>query len=361
MVQRLLNGFNIGIVTGSVILLLIFAISWHREKRRLSNGIWFNLFLISFVLDLALLVVVLDYQPLTAVAVVAFILVLVAVGLLFFSLVFLLLWNARIVWKRESHTLANSLTLLLGIGILVLWIINLLPTQRFLPQWLNQLLVVVPMIFFYLLASFYNYLTNLVLYQFNRPGYQQDYIIVLGAGLLQGNRVSPLLGQRIMRAIHYYQKQLIKTGHRAKLIFSGGQGGDETVPEGMAMQKYAIDQGLPAKDALAETMSKTTYENMQFSRVLIEKDSGKPVQDSRMIFATNNYHTFRAGLFAKMAGLPANGIGSKTSKYFLPNAVIREYLAIFMMKKKQHMLIIGGILVLDVAGVLWNLLAKLWS
>lgn len=32
------------------------------------------------------------------------------------------------------------------------------------------------------------------------------------------------------------------------MIFSGGQGGDETVPEGPAMLENAIAHGLPATD-----------------------------------------------------------------------------------------------------------------
>lgn len=41
-------------------------------------------------------------------------------------------------------------------------------------------------------------------------------------------------------------------------------------------------------------------------------------------FTTNNYHLFRAGLFARMAGLKADGIGAKPL-LFLPNAFIRVH------------------------------------
>ena len=47
----------------------------------------------------------------------------------------------------------------------------------------------------------YNFLLNLVLYQITPRRYKQDYLIVLGAGLIDGKKVSRLLGARIDRAI----------------------------------------------------------------------------------------------------------------------------------------------------------------
>lgn len=63
-------------------------------------------------------------------------------------------------------------------------------------------------------------------------------------------------------------------------------------------------------------------------------------------FFTNNYHLFRAGLYAKMAHLNANGVGSTTRFYFLPNATLREFAGIFVMHKKRHFVIIGLIAIL---------------
>ncbi|MFD1672166.1 YdcF family protein [Agrilactobacillus yilanensis] len=354
--NTIVSNLNLILWVWAFISLGIFLASWTYERRRLLNGILFNLCVLSCLLPIGLFVIrSADTRPrLVAVVVVLFAIVAGIVLLLFLSFVFLLLWNARIVWQREAHTVANSLTLILALGIIALWIMNLVAVNRFLPDWMNQLIAILPLIVFYVLASFYNYLTNLFLYQFNRPRYRQDYVIVLGAGLLNGTEVSPLLAQRIDRGLKFYRKQVQKTGVGPKMVFSGGQGGDEKIAEGAAMAKYAIAQGLAPTDVLAETESKNTLENMQFSKALIQKDAGKPASDCRVIFVSNNYHTFRAGIYARLADLKANGIGSKTSKYFLPNAVIREYIAIFMMKKKQHMIVIGTIVGLDVLSLLFN-------
>lgn len=54
------------------------------------------------------------------------------------------------------------------------------------------------------------------------------------------------------------------------LIMSGGKGGDEQIAEGEAMKRYALEQGIPEDRILVEDQSENTYENMLFSRQLIE-------------------------------------------------------------------------------------------
>lgn len=331
---------------------VIFSWRYRRDKVRLSNGLWFSLFFYSFLAMLAVTIFGTNNHPLIIVCGTIFIGFILFLAVLFFLQAFLLLWNAWIMWRHESHTLANMLTLILGIAILVLPFVASAVGNR-VPQPVNTFMTIFPnLVILYVVFWFYNYLTMLVIYQFNRPRLRQDYIIVLGAGLLNGDEVSPLLAQRIMRGLKFYQKQQRRTGHPAVMIFSGGQGGDETVPEGQAMLDYAISQGLPAKAGWAETKSTTTLENMKFSKALI--DQGQ-VKAPRTIFVTNNYHTFRAGMFAKQAGLTADGIGARTARFFLPDAIIREYIAIFMKHKWWHAAATVALLILSVAVVLLDL------
>lgn len=85
----------------------------------------------------------------------------------------------------------------------------------------------VPLILIYLFIVFYNFLTVSFLYQFNRPRYNQDFIVVLGAGLINGETVSPLLAKRINKAIAFYRAQSRATLNPPILLMSGGQGADE--------------------------------------------------------------------------------------------------------------------------------------
>lgn len=66
----------------------------------------------------------------------------------------------------------------------------------------------------------------------------------------------------------------------------------------------------------------------------------------KVIFTSNNYHIFRAGIYAHQAGLKADGIGAKTALYYLPNAFLREYIAIVALHKKRHFIICGLIMAL---------------
>lgn len=331
---------------------VIFSWRYRRDKVRLSNGLWFSLFFYSFLTLLAMTILGTNNHPLIIVCGTIFIGFILLLGVLFFLQAFLLLWNAWIMWRHESHTLSNMLTLILGIAILVLPFVASAIGNR-VPQPVNTFMTIFPnLVILYIAFWFYNYLTMLVIYQFNHPRLRQDYIIVLGAGLLNGNEVSPLLAQRIMRGLKFYQKQQRRTAHPAIMIFSGGQGGDETIPEGQAMLDYAISQGLPVEAGWAETKSTTTLENMRFSKALIDQG---PVEKPRTIFVTNNYHTFRAGMFAKQAGLKADGLGARTARFFLPDAIIREYIAIFMKHKWWHAAATVTLLILSVAVVLLDL------
>ncbi|SMH69225.1 conserved membrane hypothetical protein [Latilactobacillus curvatus] len=304
------------------------------EKRRLINGIVFNFFLFSALMDAALIVIRLNNETLNNIAIVA---VLIVMFFYLFGIV-LLLWNAYIVWKKESHTLSNMLTLLIALAIIGSFFIPIITRLLHIPADVKLFVSTIVSVFLlYIPLFFYLYLTSLIIYQFNRPHYQQDYIIVLGSGLIDGQFVPPLLASRINRAIRFYDKQVKKGRPAPKLVFSGGQGPDEKLPESVAMQRYAIEQGIPIKDTLTEEKSVNTLQNMQFSKDIIMADTTK--SNPKIIFATNNYHTFRAGLFAKQARLKADGIGAKTSRYFLPNAIIREFIAILKMKQHQFILV----------------------
>ena len=91
---------------------------------------------------------------------------------------------------------------------------------------------------------------------------------------------------------------------------------------------------------------------MRFSKETMIEDFGNA---NFRHFTTNNYHLFRAGLFARMAGLKADGIGAKPL-LFLPNAFIREFIAIVVMYKRRHIIVCGlaaiGMVMLFLTGLI---------
>ena len=169
------------------------------------------------------------------------------------------------------------------------------------------------------------------------PRRNADYIIILGCGIKPDGTLYPLIKSRVDRAIWFWKKQVEETGKKAVFVPSGGKGSDEIISEGEAMKNYLLSQGFKEEDILAETGSVNTFQNMAFSKKLIEEQK----KDAVVVFSTSNYHVFRSGIFAKQAGLKAAGLGSRTKWYFWPNAFVREFVGMMAASWKLQLIIFG--------------------
>src|SRR5699024_12313863 len=98
-----------------------------------------------------------------------------------------------------------------------------------------------------------------------------DYIIVLGSDLI-GDKVPLLLASLIDKGIELFERYQ-SSDHPIKIIFTGGKGNDELLSEGEAMAKYALEKGLKKEDMIIENKAENTYENLLFSKRLIEEDA----------------------------------------------------------------------------------------
>lgn len=327
-----------------ILTLSAWYISFHKEPRRLINGFLFNVFIISLIGSFASTSV----KFIETIAIIMLTIGVIGVVLISISTIPFLLINARLVFKRESHSLANMLGLILAIVLIVQSF-----TKSLVPTW--PWYVQIPFTFaswlgIYFMLAFLNFLSASILYNLRRPKYNQDYIIVLGAGLINGQKVGRLLSNRIQRAMNFANKQLALGGKRPILVFSGGQGKDEASSEALAMQKWAIENGYPETFTLLEDKSTTTLENMRFSKTIIDLDN----RGTNILFSSNNYHIFRAGMFARMVGVNAQGIGGKTAWYFLPNAFLREFIAILMLNKTRHLIVILVLFLITISQQLLN-------
>ena len=148
----------------------------------------------------------------------------------------------------------------------------------------------------------------------------RDAVIILGAGLI-GDQVSTTLALRLDKAAEY-----LRENKNALAVVSGGQGSDELVTEASAMKKYLIRKGIAPKRILEEGRSTSTKENFLFSKELLDARLG--AGRYTCVYVTNNFHTYRAGLYAKKAGLDAEGLASRSAPYTLPTNYSREYLAL---------------------------------
>lgn len=154
-----------------------------------------------------------------------------------------------------------------------------------------------------------------------------DFIIIHGAGLLGGEKVTPLLRKRVDKAIEAFRKS---TNPAIQLIASGGQGPDEKISEAQAIQNYILETtDIPETAVLLEDRSVNTYQNLLYSKQLGES----LVTDPRFLFVTNDYHVFRTSIYAQQIGMKGDGLGCNTASYYIPSAFLRELVAIIVRLK----------------------------
>jgi len=300
----------------------------------------FSLFWISAVVSLTSYLNPLAYDNGSIIARILFLLIIAPIVLVvllgIYALIVILLVNAYHVLKKESRSLSNALTFLLAIGLICFLAAEYLMEVVSVPRPLGTFIFFAYGMLLFYFFHFIHYVVATILCNFSRPKLNQHYIIVPGSGLIDG-KVPPLLAGRMDKAILFYHKQRKET-EAPKLVLSGGQGSDEPRPEALAMMEYALSKDVEACDILLEDKSKTTLQNMMFSKEIMDTHSkGKQYN---CIYATSNYHLLRTGIYAKMVGLKIEGIGSKTALYYLPNALIREYIAYIVMHKKRNIVFI---------------------
>lgn len=158
-----------------------------------------------------------------------------------------LIANGITMLRSEGRRLGNLLTLLLGIAVLALPVIALLLVMTHHPV----LVGLAALLFFlcgYAGVVFVVFLAAAVAY--GRAGHDMvpEAIAILGSRLI-GGRVPPLLASRLDKAVELYRAA---PEPKPLLIPSGGQGGDESRPEGEGMAEYLRGAGIPTSDIVPE-------------------------------------------------------------------------------------------------------------
>lgn len=149
-----------------------------------------------------------------------------------------------------------------------------------------------------------------------------DYVIVLGAGV-RGETPSRSLQERLELALQYADRY-----PDTLLILSGGRGPGEAITEAEAMKRYLLGRGIPEERLLLEDRSTTTYENLLFSKSMLESRRVDPSQATFMI-VTNDFHLYRAKFLAERLGLAAHGLAAPTPPSTIPRSYLRECVAVW--------------------------------
>ncbi|QFZ21733.1 YdcF family protein [Saccharothrix syringae] len=323
----------------AVIPALFFVVGVLRDRRRLANAVWLGVTLVLLLLWLLFRAAALEGRAEVA-AGYAFAVVLVGLGLV---LPVALIANGVLMLKREGFKLANLLSLLAGLAIFGVGFAFAFATARTGPlvdAVIGALLVVAA----YVAFLFVSLLLYSVVYGSvgRRSGF--DAIVVLGAGLI-GDRVPPLLANRLDRALRLYRRE-VGAGREPLVVVSGGQGSDEAVPEAVAMRDYLVRRGVPEEAVVLEDRATTTRQNLGYSAELLAERG----RSGRAVAVTNNFHVFRAAVLARGLRLRMQIIGAPTAWYFLPSAFLREFVALLAQNPVAHVvtcgLLVAGHLVL---------------
>lgn len=143
-----------------------------------------------------------------------------------------------------------------------------------------------------------------------------DVMIVLGCQIW-GEGPSEMLLYRLQNALELYKNGIAKS-----IIVSGGQGPDEIITEAKAMKKWFVKKGVPENVIFEEDKSTSTYENLKYSKVIMDRQGFRDA-----VVVTSDFHVFRSLWLSQRLGIEAKGSPSVTVDYLKPYYYLREILS----------------------------------
>ncbi len=158
-----------------------------------------------------------------------------------------------------------------------------------------------------------------MLLRVNVPINEPKAVIVLGC-LVKGEEPSPMLNARMNAALDVYEK-----APDTLLVVCGGKGNGESISEAEAMRRYFAEHNVPAEKIICEDNSTSTEENIFYASEIL-KEMG--IIDNITI-VTNEFHQYRAYVFAKRAGISTGSYSARTYWLNLPNYWLREWAGLF--------------------------------
>ena len=131
-----------------------------------------------------------------------------------------------------------------------------------------------------------------------------DAIIVLGAAAYDA-RPSPVFEERIRHGLDLYQR-----GYAPVLIFTGGYGNGARFAESQVARRYALKHGVPESAILIESSSRTTRQNLEQARKLMQQRGLH-----RVIVVSDPLHMSRALRLSRQLGIDALGSPTPSTRF----------------------------------------------
>ena len=155
------------------------------------------------------------------------------------------------------------------------------------------------------------------------------YAVVLGAGL-RGDQPSQTLKNWLDKGVEY-----LRENPEAKIVAAGGVGAAATLSEAEVMKRYLTAQGIAETRVLLEDKSRTTDENLKFTKALIIAREGMPAHSIAVI--TSDYHLYRAKQIAGKYYPQVQCLAAESALMLKINYAIREYFAVIKFWLQEEM------------------------
>ncbi len=131
-----------------------------------------------------------------------------------------------------------------------------------------------------------------------------DVIIVLGAAAYESG-VTPVFAERINHAA-----ELLKQGYADQIILTGGVAEGNSVSDAWIASQYALEIGLREEDLILEENSTVTYENMKYSKEIMDANGFETA-----IIVSDPLHMKRAMVMAEDNGIKAYSSPTPSTRY----------------------------------------------
>lgn len=123
-----------------------------------------------------------------------------------------------------------------------------------------------------------------------------DVILIMGAAEYHG-RPSPVLKARLDHGLELYRNKMA-----ARILTTGGAGGDPVFTEGGVGREYLIRQGVPSEAIIVESESGSTVHSTSAAAEIMRRMGLKSC-----IVVSDGYHIFRAKKMLEARGFHVYG------------------------------------------------------
>ena len=117
-----------------------------------------------------------------------------------------------------------------------------------------------------------------------------DCVIVFGAAVHYGNEAGPGIYRRVETAANLYHEGNVHT-----IFLTGGKGSEKQDSEALVMQRLAMRMGVDPDDLVLEDKATSTWENLLYTRGLVEECSS-------IVGISDRYHLARIQYLAALQG-----------------------------------------------------------